>query len=119
MSDNTRLPVGSTWQVGSFFWVDERSCFGFSKDAKHGHGLLFGGSVNVGDAVRILGHERDGMVAVKVLKQQVPFGAPCPHGMLFLMPESQIRGWTAAVDREAAAQMERAALAHKYKDFIE
>jgi hypothetical protein len=108
---NMKLTIGSKRTVGKFFWVKDEDCIGFDKDAYHGHGLDYGGSVDKGDVVEILGHEPDGMVVVKVYKDTKNlYGALCPHGMVFLMKESQILSWP-----PDPTEGRRQKLAFKYK----
>lgn len=107
------IQVGSHHIVGEFFWTSEETCIGFSKDAHHGHGLSFGGSIDAGDVVEVLGIE--GIYAVvKALKKRVPYGAPCPSGMIFMMPVSQILSWPDKVKKDNDKQLFRDCMARKY-----
>ena len=105
--------IGQYYVVGQFFWIDEDDCIGLDDDAVHGNGMDLGGSVSPGDMVRVLGFEGNAAV-VKVLKKNVPYGAPCPHGMIFMMPISQIMSWPQHVARRQAEEARRADLARKY-----
>ena len=109
---------GKTYTVGQFFWTSEEKCIGFSSDAHHGHDLSFGGSVDAGDKVQVLGVEGDEAI-VKVLKEFTPYGAPCPHGMIFAMPVEQILSWPALLKKMEAQDDWRKAMSSKFRGYLD
>jgi hypothetical protein len=114
----TNLPaitveVGKRYAVGEFFWTNEETCIGFDHDARHGHQLSFGGSMDVGDLVEVLGIEGN-MAVVKSIKSRTPYGAPCPHGMIFTMPVTQIASWPSAIHKLNTLKAWRQNMLNKY-----
>ena len=107
------IAVGQEYEVGAFFWTKDDDCIGFTGYADHGHQLSYGGSVGPDDKVEVLGIEGDRAVVV-VKKPSTPYGAPCPHGMVFTMPISQILSWPAQVKTRVDKSKQRKALAEKY-----
>ncbi|MGM0584230.1 MAG: hypothetical protein ACQEUZ_06235 [Pseudomonadota bacterium] len=88
----SEIEVGEEHQVGEFFWIDDSRWLGFAENAKHGHGLKNGGSVDERCKVRVLA-VREGMAAVVLIRDGKPFGAPAAHGAMFEIPVQQILSW--------------------------
>lgn len=107
------LEVGDRVPVGKFFWTDRDKCIGFARDAAHGHGLTFGGSVDVGDVLVVLGIEGEEAI-VKVEKRILPYGAPCPHGMIFALPISVILSQAGNLKEERVKMKWQKEMAKKY-----
>lgn len=105
-----RFHVGDRIVVCEFFWTDEALCMGFDTDARHGHQepheFCFGGSVSPGDVLEVLSIEDDHLI-VKVHKEKMPYGAPCPHGMIFAVEKAMTLGWPEGITAEEARWQEQ------------
>jgi len=96
-----RISVGDTFIVGeSVMWI--KTCIGFSRDAKHGHNnfsLGDSGSADPKCKVQVLEIDH-GVAKVLLIREKTPFGAPSPHGTIFLMPVNQLKGWVKILPSE-------------------
>ena len=109
------IRIGGAYDVGSFFWTEPDRCIGYASDAAHDHGLRggFGGSMDIGDQIQVIGIEGDDAV-VKAIKTPVPSGAACPHGMIFLLPVSVILSWPDTASVRQSKDKWRAGIMSKY-----
>jgi len=113
MTIEQKFQVGDHVSVGKFFWTDEDKCIGFDDDARHGHRLFFGGSVNIGDVLIIRGIEGENAI-VRVNKRDTPYGAPCPHGMIFSIPLADMEKWPGDHSGRYDVEMWRSDMMRKY-----
>jgi len=87
------VTVGAEIPVGEFFWID--TCIGMADNAMHGHGVRNEPSPGSADEyckVRVLDVKGD-CATVVLLRPSVPYGAPAPHGTIFLVPTEVLEQW--------------------------
>lgn len=95
LAERPVLTNGQEIPVGQFFWI--RSGIGFAENAHHGHGIdrdrvASPGSADVDCKVRVLRVDGD-FATVVLLRPKVPYGAPAPHGTIFVLPVEEILRW--------------------------
>ena len=99
------MKQGDIYRVGDSHWVKDEDFIGFTRDAKHGHGLKRGGSFGIGTKVVVLQVLDDNSCDVSLIRSDLPFGAQAPHGIIFTLSQDTIRGWASNI--EAAAKKEK------------
>ena len=117
---NGGFEVGDVVKVGRFFWIPADAHIDFDSDAYHMHGLCdhTSGSVDPDCVVTIRGFETwrgQRMAVVRLDRRGSPAGALAPNGQVFLIPISQMQQWPEMLEKIAAHESARAALAKKYK----
>lgn len=110
--NNEVVRVGATIPVGELFWI--KTCIGMAENAVHGHGSsrMEGsspGSADVDCQVRVLDIRGDYAVVV-LLRPAVPYGAPAPHGTIFVVPVSTLKQWPAMTEHRISQELARSEL---------
>lgn len=106
-TDVSVVRVGSTIPVGEFFWI--KTCIGMAENAAHGHGIRDGespGSADVDCHIRVLDIRGDCAVVV-LLRPTVPYGAPAPHGTIFVVPVNVLEEWPAMTQHRKSQERAR------------
>jgi hypothetical protein len=98
------ITTGQEIPAGEFFWIE--SGVGFAENACHGQGInrdrvSSPGSADTDCKVRVLRVDGD-FATLVLIRPRTPYGAPAPHGTIFVLPVEQILRWP-----EIAAERER------------
>jgi hypothetical protein len=104
------IAVGDEISVGQFFWID--TCIGMADNAKHGHSIRnepSPGSADMDCTVRVLDLTRD-YATVVLLRPEIPYGAPAPHGTIFLVPIEVLERWPGMTARRIWQEQTRATM---------
>lgn len=87
------ISVGAEIPVGEFFWI--KTCIGMADNAVHGHGVRnepSPGSADTDCKVRVLSIQDD-YATVVLLRPSTPYGAPAPHGTIFVVSLTELEQW--------------------------
>ena len=112
---NPTVKIGKFYRVGELFWVEDDMCIGFTSDAYHGQRLGYGGSMYIDDYVKVIDViDGGGAAVVSSVKHDVPYGASCPHGLVFIISIDRILSWEDKVEPRDEHVKKMKVLAEKY-----